>query len=209
MVFAFIVLGRVQPKTKSGERMRKHKMDGPISPSDKHYFLEFYQAHKQLMYYLANRYTMNSEDADDLVQDALLRLIHHIPTLKRLEKEKSARYVALTVKSTFLDYERARHKELMINMDESDFERIIEMQLPELDVEQKASVRLAVVQLKTEIPLRDWLILEGKYITGLSDEEIGALVGVTAASVRVLLYRAREKARAILGEDSVIGIGGD
>lgn len=189
--------------------MRRRKRDNPISPLDKRFFLEFYQNHKQLMLFLANRYASCADDADDLVQDALIRLMHHIPTLKGLDKEKSAKYVALTVKTTFLDYERGRHNELMLCMDESDFERIIEKQLPELDMDYKVSVSIAVAQLKAEIPLRDWLILEGKYITGFSDEEIGALVGVTPASVRMLLYRAREKARAVLGEDSVIGIGGD
>jgi len=189
--------------------MKIRKTDNPISPRDKSFFLDFYQAHKHLMYYLANKYTSRSADAEDLVQDALLRLVHHIPTLKRLDKEKTAKYVALTVKTAFLDYERAKHTKLMLYMDAADFEKIMEKQLPELEVEHKASVRIAIDQLKSEIPLRDWLILEGKYITGLSDEEIGALVGVTPGSVRMLLYRAREKARSILGEDSVIGIGGD
>ena len=189
--------------------MRKRKTDNPISPKDKRFFLDFYESHKRLMYYLAKRYTSNSTDADDLVQDSLLRLIHQIPTLKRLDKEKTVKYVALTVKTTFLDYEKARHKELMFYIDDSDFERILEKQLPEWDVEQKIFISMAIAQLREELPLRDWLVLEGKYITGLSDEEIGILVGVTAASVRMLLYRGREKARSILGENAVIGIGGD
>lgn len=180
-----------------------------MSHTDKTFFLEFYDNHKRLLYYLAKKYTSNSEDADDLVQDTLLRLIRNVSTLKKLDEDKSAKYVALTVKTTFLDYEKTKHKELMMYIDNSDFERILEEQLPELDVEHKVSINIAVAQIKEAMPLRDWIILEGKYITGLSDEEIGRLVGVAASSVRMLLHRARETARTVLGENAVIGIGGD
>lgn len=180
-----------------------------MSHTDKTFLLEFYDKHKHLLYYLAKRYTSNSEDADDLVQDTLLRLIRNVSTLRMLDKESLTTYVALTVKTAFLDYEKSKHKELMMYIDNADFEQILEKQLSELDVEHKASIGIAIARLKKELPLRDWIVLEGKYMTGLSDEEIGHLVGVSASSVRMLLHRARENARAVLGEDSVIGIGGE
>lgn len=180
-----------------------------MSHADKTFFLEFYDKHKRLLYYLAKRYTSNPEDADDLVQDALLRLIHNVSTLKELDEEKSAKYVALTVKTAFLDYEKSKHTELMMYIDNSDFERIMEKQLPALDVEHKVSIGIAISLLKETLPLRNWIILEGKYITGLSDKEIGRLIGVSASSVRMLLHRAREAAKAVLCEDMIIGMGGD
>lgn len=189
--------------------MKKRQSPKPMCNADKEFILDFYESHKRLMYYLAKRYTTSPTDAEDLVQDSLLRLIHNVSTIKRLEPEKAARYVALTVKTTFLDYEKTRHKELMLYIDDSDFERILEKQLPELDVEHNISVRMSIAQLREKMPLREWIILEGKYITGLSDEEIGSMVGVAASSVRMLLHRSRETARSILGDDAVIGIGGE
>ena len=38
-------------------------------------------------------------------------------------------------------------------------------------------------------------LLEGKYILGMGDSEIGKAFGVSAASVRMMLTRARSKAR--------------
>ena len=45
---------------------------------------------------------------------------------------------------------------------------------------------------------REWILLEGKYILGYTHEELGALIGVAPNSVRMILCRAKEKARSIL-----------
>lgn len=56
--------------------------------------------------------------------------------------------------------------------------------------------------LKQELPYRDWLVLEGKYMLGYSHEELGELLGVSTDSVRMILYRARERARIILHQET-------
>ena len=71
---------------------------------------------------------------------------------------------------------------------------------PERDMEHKISAYMEIERLKKELPDRDWILLEGKYVLGLSQEELSGLAGVSVDSVRMLLHRARVKAREILGE---------
>jgi len=52
--------------------------------------------------------------------------------------------------------------------------------------------------LRENLAQRDWQLLELKYITGCTDEEIAAEVGCTPASVRTLVTRARQRARLLL-----------
>ena len=64
---------------------------------------------------------------------------------------------------------------------------------------------MAVAKLKEELPQRDWLVLEGKYLLELSQEEISNLIGVAPDSVRMVLHRAKEKARSILKQEVAVG----
>ena len=60
------------------------------------------------------------------------------------------------------------------------------------------SVSLLVEQLKSQLSQREWFVLEGRYILGYSQEELGKLLGVNPNSVRMIICRARNKARDIL-----------
>jgi RNA polymerase sigma factor (sigma-70 family) len=54
-----------------------------------------------------------------------------------------------------------------------------------------------VKDLLDQLSPRDQLILQSKYILGLNEEEIAAAVGCKPNSVRTLISRARERAKAI------------
>ena len=57
--------------------------------------------------------------------------------------------------------------------------------------------------LKEKLLPRDWMLLEGKYLIGLSDQELGRMYGCSKESVRMALTRAKQKARQILSYQNV------
>lgn len=67
--------------------------------------------------------------------------------------------------------------------------------------EDWTSVKWDVEILRGRLPEKDWRLLELKYIAGFSDSEIAAEIGCQTASIRMLLLRARQRARAILSND--------
>lgn len=149
------------------------------------------------MYYIAGRFTGNPADQEDLVQDATIRLMNNISTLKQLNRCKIAKYIVLTIRTAFLDHAR---KEYILFLDDNSLEERMIEHIGISDAEDQLFAKLAIAQLKKELPTRDWIILEGKHFIGLSEEELSQLAGVSQNSVRMVLHRARERAKKILQE---------
>ena len=185
--------------------MSKRKKYDPMERDDKIFFQSFYEEYKNYMYYIARKYVTVVEDCEDLVQDTIIRLMHNIPTLRQLSRFKIAKYISLTVKSAYLDSEKIKKKDDLIFLDDAEMEAIMIEQFHITGSDQVVAAREAIQKLKKELPARDWLLLDAKYNLGLSQEEIGRLVGVAPDSVRMLLYRAREKAKQILDPEEVKG----
>lgn len=183
--------------------MRKAKQCQPLAEADKLFFQKFYEENRKFIYFIALKYTSTPADCDDLVQDTLVRLIKNISTLKGLDRYKIAKYIALTVRTAFIDLEKSKHKEDVVFLDDEGLESVMVAQEPLQDIDDALSAQFSVEKLKTTLPPREWCILEGKYILDLSQEELGDLIGVEPDSVRMLLHRARKKAKCILEQDAV------
>ena len=171
----------------------------PISAEGKVFFQNFYEEYKSFLYYIANKYAQTPADCEDIVQDAAIRLMCNLSSIRDLNKFKTAKYVALTVRSAWLDLIKKRHDSQEIPLNEALLEYMLE-QDPLLSREPSDS-KLEVIHLKQSLSPREWMILEGKYLLGYDQEELSKLVGVAPDSIRMTLSRARAKARSILLPD--------
>lgn len=185
--------------------MRKRTEQQPLEESDKAFFHRFFEENKKLMFSIAMRYAKNKADCEDLVQDSLLRLMRNISTLREINRCKTATYIVLTIRTAYLDSEKLKRKDNLIFMDDESLEALMVEKFLSQDRESAISSKQAVDKLKTVLSPREWCILEGKYILGLSQKELGNLIGVAPDSVRMVLHRARMKAKTILNEDAVRG----
>lgn len=149
------------------------------------------------MYYIARQYAPGQADCEDLVQDSTLRLMGRIPVLRQLTPAKKAKYIALTIRSAYIDSDRRRKKDDLLLVDDETLEALMLEQLLRTDRREAES---AVDQLRRELPARDWMVLEGKYLLELSQEQIADMIGVAPDSVRMILHRAKERARNLLNE---------
>lgn len=172
----------------------------PISPEDKHFFQGFYEEHKNFLFYIANQYTSSPADCEDVVQDAVIRLMGNISSIRELNHYKAVKYIALTVRSTYLDLLKRRHRDREIPLEESVIEALLEQESSFADT--SSDLRIELIHLKESLSPREWVLLEGKYILGYDQEELARLIGVSPDSVRMTLSRVRAKARSILLTDS-------
>lgn len=173
----------------------------PISPEDKAFFQRFYEEYKGFLFYTANKYAQSPSDCEDIVQDAVLRLMYNLSSIKELNQFKAAKYIALTVRSAHLDLVKKRHGSQEISLEEAVLETILE-QDPFLNRDPSSDTRLELIHLKQSLSKKDWLILEGKYLLGYDQEELSKIIGVSPDSIRMTLSRARAKARGILLSDN-------
>lgn len=173
--------------------MRKKKKPIPLSSRSQVFFQDFYEAHKDFLLYTVCRYADEPQQQEDLFQDTLVRLLKNAEILQQLNPGQTAKYIALTVKTAYLDIERRRCEEKLILLDEAALEA-------RLQRTETREISETVAALRSDMSARDWTVLEGKYIMGYSDEELSAVLGIAPDSIRSLLSRAKKRARKILGE---------
>lgn len=142
------------------------------------------------MYRMAWRLTGNAQAAEDLVQEAFLKL-----WLKRdaLQITSSAEtFCVTTVKNLFYDQVRKRRPQTTNHTPE-------ELQIPHDDdaaraIEQ-AEDRQMAWQLISRLPEQQRQIVMMRDISEMEHREIERQTGLTAVHVRVLLSRARKQMR--------------
>ncbi len=135
--------------------------------------------------------------AEDLVQEAMVRLIKRMETIQKLSQPQLVAYGVKTVQSCALDYcrrEAVRRKTILSA-------EVLE-QAPEDPVWQEywddgeKQIFLRLGQVLAALPQRDRDILIYKYFLEYDDKRIAALLGVKADSVRMALTRARQRVKA-------------
>lgn len=186
--------------------MRKKKETVPLDKSEAQFFHNFFEEYYNYLYHTASSYTLNAADRDDLVQEAVMRLMKNISVLRQLPRCKTAYYIVITVRTAYIDMLRARRDlEYTPLNDDEDFLDAFSERLPQSRNEADIHLRMAVRQLKQSLSEKDWMVLVGKVIMGYTHEELGLLLQMNPASIRMVLSRAKTKAREILQREDWIG----
>lgn len=180
----------------SNQSARPHK--------DQKFIQTLYRDYQRLMYYIVRKYTSSPTECEDIVQECLEKLITKEELLKGLRDSALASYISVTARNTAISFlkRRSSERELVISLSDVDENTVADKSsLPEWEIlhqEELQQFRIVWDQLDQETRM----ILEGKYILGYDDGELGQLLHCQSDSVRMKLTRARRKAKALLKESS-------
>jgi len=175
------------------------------NPKDKKFIEELYEDFNRLMFKTARGYVSHLQDQEDIVQSAIEKLIRRTDRLRKISRCGLPSYVVYTVRSVSVDFLRVRNRlvarTVSLDSDLPDWETAGWSELPDMDgylisEERKGLLRKAI----KELPEEDQLLLEGRYVWGLSDKELAEDVGCKPDSVRMKLTRARRKALRYIKE---------
>ncbi|NIJ55046.1 RNA polymerase sigma factor [Dyadobacter arcticus] len=143
------------------------------------------------LFRLAQMFLRNREEAEDAIQDVLLRL-----WTNRLQLESYQSIDALAVQMTknlCLDRLKSHQKQKM--QDGADVAEVEANVLsPHKQLEDSDSTAL-IHKLIGELPEQHKLVLHLRDVEEYSFEEIEEVTGLTNANIRVILSRARQKLR--------------
>jgi RNA polymerase sigma-70 factor (ECF subfamily) len=189
--------------------VRKKKDLAPLGKADRDFFQGFFEEYKNLIYRSASAYTAGA-DLEDLVQEAVVRLMKNISVLRQLTRCKVAYYIVITVRTAYIDMLRAKQRITLVSFeDDEQLLCALADAAPQNATETELLMRMAVKSLKQSLPEKEWLVLEGKVILGYTHEELGAMLDMDPVNVRATLSRAKRKARQILRQEQWIGDDGD
>lgn len=163
---------------------------------DSRNFLEsLYQTYHRLMVQTARKWLDDPADQEDVIQEALVKLIEKEDLLRTLKKESLVCYIAHTVRNTAFKHlnKQKNASALLTELDET---RLDEAPTPISSVDDKLLQEefcRSLRQAWSALPEREKLLLEGKYLFRESDEELAQVLGCKPESVRMALTRARRE----------------
>lgn len=154
---------------------------------------KIYQDYYPLMKYMAFKLVHDGFIADDMVQDAFVRLIDYLPTVVKLNENKLASYCVRTVESVSIDYIRRENSRRKY----TDGRRIPEFRPEEL-IEQD-EIKKEVHSVLAKMSQLDRHLLHYKYFMNYRYKEIGRLLGIDPKYIGTYIQRARDRAKRLLG----------
>lgn len=143
---------------------------------------------KNLLYRLALRITMNREEAEDIVQDTLIKVWNKRDDWDKIE---SIEAFSLTIcRNLALDrMKRADHQNA--SLDEKQSERPDRSRSPLELMEQRDRVE-TVRRLVDSLPEKQRSCMQLRDFEGKSYRDIAAILGITEEQVKVNIFRARQ-----------------
>ena len=138
---------------------------------------------------LAMRYTEDTDEAEDVIQDVLLKLWF---LRDRLDRYRSIDALATVItKHLCLNWKRDRHPDF-VALEEGMTIFVEDTPEQELVREERMEELLALIG---KLPDLQQAILRMKHVEGFEVEEIARLTGSNPVAVRTNLSRARKKVR--------------
>jgi len=158
---------------------------------------------KNELFRLALRITLNAADAEDVVQDTMLKVWKRRNDWEQIE---SIEAFCLTICRN-LALDRLRHKDyqsqtLDMAADPVDASHTAN---PEQMTVQRDRVRL-VRQLINRLPERQRSCMQLRDIEGKSYRDIATILGITEQQVKVTIFRARQAVKTAFQEQEEFGV---
>ena len=176
--------------------MRRKREINRLTEEERAFMDTLYDNHKKTMYYAALQECHDPHLAYDLMQDCLVNLIKNISTIRKLDCCKIDAFIVIAIRRLYINYAKKESKATLLPIDQPSVAEAADENNAELELE-KEETKQTLKDLLDQLSPRDQLILQSKYILGLNEEEIAAAVGCKPNSVRMLLCRARDRAKAI------------
>ena len=147
------------------------------------------------MIYFIQKYVKNIDIAEDIAQDVFVYILIHKKNYKFEYSLKT--YLYTIAKSKALNY--IKREKRIIQLDESQFEDLEELEEKIFKNEREEKLKKSIQKLKIEYQNAIYLA----DIEELSYKEIAHILKKTDASVKILIYRAREALRRIMIEEGM------
>lgn len=178
----------------------------PENSEDRQFISQLYEEYEDLLYATALKYTTYHLDAEEIVQDSLVRLIKKVSVIRKLERCVLAGYLVSTVRNTAINYirkEQSRQKRRDV------FEQGVVAETPaqELSLDELMILsenRQRIKDAWRKLAESDRFLLEGKYLLGLTDAELAHQMNCKPESIRMKMTRARRRAFRLITEQEVM-----
>lgn len=175
--------------------MNEEKLIGRAAKGDASAFNELLGLHEKKMYAVCLRMCVNQEDAQDCLQEAMLRIYRSISGFKG--QSSFSTWIYRVTMNTCLDELRKKKNKQTTSLDsllDTGWSPSDDYDTPEhhaIEGERRKAIRSAISELPED--MRSAVVLRD--IEGFSYDEISVILGINVGTIKSRISRGREKLR--------------
>ncbi len=154
-------------------------------------FKEKYIPYHQKLYRVAYRLLEDACDAEDVVQEAYIKLWNKRDELTQVENSEA--YCVILLRNLCLDFLRAKKKHVFQSTEDT----VISDNLVLSDEIETVDEIKHIETIIDLLPEQQRKIIKLRHFDDYSNEEIEEIMGLTSVNVRVLMSRARKKVKEL------------
>ena len=174
----------------------EHRLVEQIKKGDTKAFATLVKKYKDLVYTLAIRMLKNREEAEEVSQDAFIKIYKSINKFKG--DSKLSTWIYRVAYNACLDRLK-KHKRTIDTVEINNFTEYnvdaIENGLDALETQERKE---AITNCMSQLAPKDNVVLTLYYFEELSIEEIAKVIGETTNNVKVKLHRSRKRLAKLL-----------
>ena len=149
-------------------------------------FAALVNRHAKRFYRLAYRLIFDKHDAEDIVQEAFLKLWHRPEMWNQVRQARFTTWFYRVVTNLCLDHNKKKRPAIMAEQAEP-----VDNQPGQDDMMHQRQQQALLDRYIGELPVRQQLALNLCFYEDLSNEEAARIIGVTVKAVQSLLIRAK------------------
>lgn len=161
------------------------------NPQDRDLMSEFFTTHKDRMYAEAWKYMNHAEDVEDMVFEALARIIDKMDVFRDLQPKQRVVYAVTAVRNLCYIQLTRNSLHTMVSFDALEVERPLEDSESLESMTERKLFNEQIRQVWRTLSAEERMLLEQKYILKWSDEELSKALNIQPQSVRMRLTRAK------------------
>ncbi|WP_252504669.1 RNA polymerase sigma factor [Sporosarcina sp. Marseille-Q4943] len=161
-----------------------------VLAGDKQAYAHIINNYKNQLYATILRMTKNPQDAQDLVQDAFIKVYRNLDKYDASGSFSGWLY-RVAINHCMDEFRKKRNKTIHVEIDET---KVVNREHPEVVFLKKEKSR-QLERLIATLPEDERLIILLRYVNEISYEEIGEVMDVPLSTVRNKLHRAKIKMR--------------
>lgn len=169
--------------------------------ADRDFVKDLFKNNEQMMYKIAFNILHNRTDAEDTVQNTIIKVIDSLEKIRTLDSAEIEYYLSVMTKNTALDMQRKTNRLPESNV----MEELDEMEA-DISVEEAALMNINSERIKEalrRLPEQEYEILFLNLQVGLSPSEIADQLGITSNTARQRIFRAKNNLKKELEKEGI------
>ena len=159
------------------------------------------------MYRLALRITLNSQEAEDVVQDVIIKVWRQSQSSTGVQIENMAAYLLRLTRNLSIDRQRMKANQtesLDAMMSGEDGEHLVSTDAAQAERRAFVAERLSLVRRVMEgLPEKQRTAMQLRDFEGKTYKEIAAIMEITEEQVKVNIFRARQAVKQQVDSSSL------